>query len=87
MTHLPEWAALSGAVYAHEVTIATFEFQKLVESGTSRVRNISRNGCTSDSMWSQAEWHSSIGGRQLAGGHRSRHYRSLALSGRAKLSS
>jgi hypothetical protein len=27
---------LSGAVYAREVRIATFEFQKLVESGTSR---------------------------------------------------
>jgi hypothetical protein len=37
---LPEWAALSGAVYAHEVTIATFEFQKLVGSGTSRLRNV-----------------------------------------------
>jgi hypothetical protein len=34
-THLREWTALSGAVYVHEVTIATFEFQKLVESGTS----------------------------------------------------
>jgi hypothetical protein len=37
--HLPEWTGLSGAVYAHEVRIATFEFQKLVESGTSRLRN------------------------------------------------
>ncbi len=34
---------LSGAVYAHEVTIATFEFQKLVESGTSGLRNVFRN--------------------------------------------
>ena len=38
-THLPEWMALSGAVFAHEAAIATFEFQKLVESGTSRLRN------------------------------------------------
>ena len=39
---LPEWTALSRAVYAHEVRIATFGFQKLVESGTSRLRNIIR---------------------------------------------
>jgi hypothetical protein len=41
-THLPEWRALSGPVYAHEAKIATFEFQKLVESGTSRLRNVFR---------------------------------------------
>ena len=39
-TPLPERTAFSGAVYAHEVRIATFEFQKLVESGTSRLRNV-----------------------------------------------
>jgi hypothetical protein len=39
-THLPEWTALSGAVYAHELRIATFEFQKLVKSGTSCLRNV-----------------------------------------------
>jgi hypothetical protein len=38
--HLPEWTALSGAIYAHEVANATFEFQKIVESGASRLRNI-----------------------------------------------
>ena len=41
-TSLPEWPALSGAVRAHEVTIATFEFQKLVESGTVHLRNVFR---------------------------------------------
>ncbi|HEX4071985.1 MAG TPA: hypothetical protein VHX68_12465 [Planctomycetaceae bacterium] len=30
---------MSGTVYAHEVRIATFELQKLVESMTSRLRN------------------------------------------------
>ena len=41
-THVPEWAALSGAVYAREIRIATFELQKLIESGTSRLRNVLR---------------------------------------------
>jgi hypothetical protein len=40
--HLPDWRALSGAVYFHEVTIATFEFQKLVKFGTLRLRNAFR---------------------------------------------
>ena len=39
---LPEWTALSGAVYAQGVRVATFEFQKLVESGTSSLRNVFR---------------------------------------------
>ena len=33
----------AAAVYAYEVTIVTSEFQKLVESGTSRLRNVFRN--------------------------------------------
>src|ERR1700722_9210449 len=38
-THFWEWTALNGAVHAREAATATFEFQKLVESGTSRLRN------------------------------------------------
>jgi hypothetical protein len=33
-------AWVGGADYARKVRIATFEFQKLVESGTSRLRNV-----------------------------------------------
>ena|ERR1700722_4089801 len=40
---LPEWSVLSSAVYTHEARIATFESQKLVESGTSRLRNLFRH--------------------------------------------
>jgi hypothetical protein len=49
--HLPEWTALSGAVYAHEVRIATFNFEKLVESGTSRLRNVFRRQGNASTLW------------------------------------
>ncbi len=50
-THLPEWTASSGAVYADEVRITAIEFQKLVESGTSGSRNVLRERMRRPAQW------------------------------------